>query len=211
MLKMNIVDVLKCHEMATGIKRSYTVEDMERFNLYYGVINMMIGEEICHLGNLTIGALVPDPVLEEYMDLELIHRPNRVYELSKTGRELLAIWHQHYANTYGYRPEEIIKAWDSVHYASFFNTSWADHAHITRLMGNSTAAFERFYSDLRAGVPYQQAVKQLKNCPVTNHAPVVMPSYDGHAIAYNVQYIPTQAGFDNMTIAATYRGVNIHG
>lgn len=209
MLKMNIVDVLKCHEQATGIRRMYSVEDMERFNLYYGVINSLIGGEVCHLGNLTIGAHVPDPILEEYMDLELIHRPKRVYELTDTGRELLAIWHQHYAKTYGYQPEDIRRAWDVVRGVSFYSTSWADHAHITRLMDNSTAAFERFFGDLRGGIPFQQAVKQLQHYPITNHVSIVVPNFDGRAVSYDVQYLPTQAAFDNTVIAATYKGVSL--
>lgn len=209
MLKMNIVDVLKCHELATGIRRKYSVEDMDRFNLYYGVINMMIGGEVCHLGNLTIGARLPDPILEEYVDLELVHRPRGVYEPTEAGRELLAIWHQHYTRTYGYHPEEIIKAWDVVPHASFYNTSWTDHGHITRLMGNTAAAFERFFSDLRAGVSIYHAEKQLQHCPITNHESVVLPNFDGHYVTYDAQLLPTQAGFNNLLIAATYRGVSL--
>lgn len=211
MLKMNIVDVLKCHEQATGIKRKYSIADMDRFNLYYGVINMMIGGEVCHLGNLTIGARVPDQVLEEYMDLELIDRHNLVYQLTDKGHELLAIWQQHYANTYGYDHFAIIRAWDAVPHMSFYSTSWTDHAHITRLMGNTAAAFERFYSDLRAGVPIQQAEKQLQYCPITNHESVVLPNFDGHYVTYEAQLLPTQAGFNNLLIAANYRGVKVNG
>ena len=207
MLKMNIVDVLKNHEYATGVKRTYSIEDMERFNIYYCVINRLIESEVCHLGNLTIGAGVPDTVLEEYIDLELIHRPKGVYELTDAGRELLDIWHQHYVKTYGYHPDDIRRAWDAVRGMSFYSTSWADHAHITRLMDNSTAAFERFSSDLRSGVTFQSAIKQLQHYPIVNHASVVVPNFDGRAITYAVQYLPTQAAFDNTVIAATYRGV----
>lgn len=209
MLKLNIVNVLKCHEHATGIKRMYSIEDIERFNLYYGVINKLIDSEVCHLGNLTIGARIPDPILEEYVDLELIHRPRGVYEPSEAGRELLAIWHQHYTKTYGYHPEDIRSAWDVIRGGSFYSTSWTDHEHITCLMGNTAAAFERFFSDLRSGVSIYHAEKQLQHCPITNHESVVLPNFDGHYITYDAQHLPTQAGFNNLLIAAHYRGVSL--
>lgn len=211
MLKMNIVEIAKCYEQNTGVSRAYPIKGLETLNLYYGVINRMIEGGICHLGDISLGIKVHDIIIEEYTDLELIQSRDGGYGLTNLGAECLDVWKRHYTNTYGFHPDEIISAWDAAPNALFYNTTWVDHEQITVLMRNSKAAFERLFNDLHSGVPVYQAERQLQHCPIANHTSVVMPCYEGHMVTYNPVLVPTQTGFDNILIAAAYRGVKLDG
>lgn len=207
MEKINFAKLVRNCEFAKGITRKYDVEQLEQFGTYYGVINQMIESEICYLGDIEMGNAVPADVYIAYDDIGLIVFDGKNAALTEAGKDVMAIWSQLYRNEYGYAPADIRHHWSTVSGCAFYRTSWANHYHITRLMDNSPAAFERMQKALRCGVPFHQSVRELQHYPIINHAQVWVPTTDSDTLGFTQVYLPTNVGMDNLRIAASSRGV----
>lgn len=206
MLVLNFEQFVGLHERAFKTKLTLDHAEIVRLQTQLGAMNQMLKSQVCVLG-LIEGGVTQHPGQYEWLeDLELITADEHHY-LTDLGMKLLELWHCYFQETYQMDPKHIRSHWYAGNVERFYDSKFPVYQVVTELASNSKAAMDRFASDLRSGLGYYTARKQLKHAPLDFHTSVFVPVAKDGNVVFEQEYLPTVIGLSCLKIAAAYHGV----
>lgn len=169
-------------------------------------LNEMLKKQVCTLGLVATDVALRPIEYEWLEDLELV-TAEEPRHLTDRGWKILDIWQHYFYETYQLDSRDIRPHWHVGGLDSFYSSKFPVYEVATTLMRNSKAAMERFVSDLRCGLDYYTARKQLQHAPIDFHTSVWVPVAKDGDVKFVQEYLPTLTGLGCTKIAAAYHGV----
>lgn len=206
MLVLNFEQFIGLQERAFNTKITLDYAGMTKAQLELGVINQMLKSQVCVLGLIESGVEQHPGEYEWLEDLEMITADDH-HHLTDAGIKLFDLWHFYFHETYKMDPKHLRSHWYAGNTEPFYGSNHSMYKAVTELARNSKSAMDRFASDLRSGLSYYTARKQLQYTSFEYHSSVYVPVANDGNVEFIQEYLPTDLGLRCLKIAAAYHGV----